>query len=92
MSVRSLDTENAGGDGLYAWRHARGLCTVYEAPADGARCDGCKAAAWAKGKARDAARAKLGAELAPRIEVAVKTGRGVRLTAAEVRTPAGGAT
>ena len=46
----------------------------------------------AKRKARDAVRAKLGAELAPCIDVAVKTGRGVRLTAAEVRTLASGAT
>ena len=52
------------------------------------RCPGCRVRiATADRQRRE--RAKLGAALAPRLELAARAGRGVRLTAAEVAELAG---
>lgn len=70
--------------GLYQRRRAAGECVTCGAPADGAaRCEGC-ADALARRRRRDRDRARLGAALESRIEAAVRTGRGIRLSAADV--------
>ena len=80
-----LETDPARGLNLYAWRRARGLCTVCEAPATGARCEGCAGELNRKRRSRT----RIASGLAPRIEAAAKAGRGVRLTAADVARLAG---
>ncbi len=86
---RTLETDPARGMTLYAWRRAMGLCTTCGEPSDGkARCPGC-ARALADRRTKAAELARIGRNLAPRIEAARRAGRGVRLTAAEVARLAG---
>lgn len=80
----TLESGPARGPTLYQWRRAMGLCTSCGEPSGGAaRCPGC-ARALAGRRARAAELARIGRDLAPRIEAARRAGRGVRLTAAEV--------
>ena len=73
-----------GGMSLYAWRRSMGACTVCGAPSAGAaRCSRC-ADLLSRRRRRERDRARLGAALESRIEAAVRSGRGIRLSAADV--------
>ena len=70
---------------LRQWRRSVGRCADCGEPCpDSYRCEGCREART-RSTARAAARRRIGRELEGRIEGAAAKGRGVRLTAGEVR-------